>query len=116
MNRPQSTELHYEKVEMYKKSTKMELIGMLISSNLHLEAVTKQLNKPVVVRGGDSETESVPRKESQLANAKFNITPNTPTEPLPAEALAKNGSDGEMCRFARDKRCECEVDRECTLM
>jgi hypothetical protein len=41
---------HDEKVEMYKKCTKMELIGMLISSNLHIESVTKQLNKPVVMQ------------------------------------------------------------------
>lgn len=36
---------HDEKVDLYKKCTKLELIEMLISCNLHLEAVTKQLNK-----------------------------------------------------------------------
>jgi hypothetical protein len=41
---------HDEKVEMYKKCTKMELIKMLISSNLHIESVTKQLNKPVFMQ------------------------------------------------------------------
>jgi hypothetical protein len=46
---------HDEKVEMYKKCTKMQLIGMLISSNLHLESVTKQLNKPVVMKSEGSD-------------------------------------------------------------
>jgi hypothetical protein len=40
---------HDEKVEMYKKCTKLELIEMLISCNLHLEAVIKQLHKHAVV-------------------------------------------------------------------
>ncbi len=46
---------HDEKVEMYKKCTKIELIGMLISSNLQLESVTKQLNKPVVMKAEGSD-------------------------------------------------------------
>ena len=89
---------HDEKVEMYKKCTKMELIGMLISSNFHLEAVTKQLNKLSV---GGPASASVSEGE-QLGN----------------EAGAKGVSVGFWCiehdRFGNNKckrQCElCETE------
>ena len=73
---------HDEKVEMYKKCTKLELIEMLISCNLHLEAVTKQLHKPVVVWGGASETKNILRHKNDLKWDDCLDTQNTPTQTL----------------------------------
>jgi hypothetical protein len=41
-------------------------------------------HKPVIVRGGDSENQSVPLEDDSLFD-EFKRNTNTPTEPLPAE-------------------------------
>ena len=40
-----SLQTREERVEMYKKCTKLQLIEMLVECNLHLEELTKQLHK-----------------------------------------------------------------------
>lgn len=71
---------HDEKVEMYKKCTKLELIEMLISSNLNLEAVTKQLNKLSVMQGGVLSSQSVQAASGGLTTVTYAKPPSTPTE------------------------------------
>ena len=71
---------HNEKVEMYKKCTKMELIGMLISSNLHLEAVIKQLHKPVVMQGLHIESKPIPQDIAEIVEQNFDkLIDSSPT-------------------------------------
>jgi len=51
-------------------------------------------HKPVVVRGGDSETQSVQRVEPDFNGRNVMKILYTPTEPLPAAEVAQNGRDG----------------------
>ncbi len=80
------------------------------------EAQTEQSHIHNVVRGGDKVRESVQRVQEYLDWLKGDDTLNTPTEPLPAEGVAQNGSDGFWCRYIRNKRCECEANGECNLL
>jgi hypothetical protein len=54
----------------------------------------QKLNIHSVVRGGDSETESVPRVEPDFNGRNVMKIIYTPTEPLPAAEVAQNGRDG----------------------
>jgi len=56
--------------------------------------VTKHLHKLGVVRGGDSETFTVQGAEIFISGMEVKVTPCTPTEPLPVEALALTVCDG----------------------
>jgi hypothetical protein len=58
------------------------------------ELYTEQLNKHNVVRGGDKVRESVPRVEPDFNGRNVMRILYTPTEPLPAEALALTVCDG----------------------
>jgi len=100
---------HDEKVEMYKKCTKMELIGMLISCNLHLEAVTKQLNKLNVVRGGDSESQLVERTKRYFKYPDWVERRITPPEPLATEArdTVAEARDFRHCYIRTKIGCHC---------
>ena len=72
------------------KCCKANFKGDQVQQDLRAMATEfEQLQQPVVVRGGDSETRSVHRHEKDLKWDDFLDTPNTPTEPLPAEGLAK---------------------------
>jgi len=64
---------------------------LIIAKCLEIINETEQLNKPVVVRGGDSETESVSRTQNVYNSLNENKTPNTPTEPLPREGEVTEG-------------------------
>jgi hypothetical protein len=70
---------------------------------------SKQLNIPVIVRGGASETKSVHRHENDLKWDDFLDKPNTPTEPLAAEGSAKSVCGGHytaMCKY-QGGDCKC---------
>lgn len=51
-------------------------------------------HKHAIVRGGVIESQSVPLEGKALKWTNIAVTQITPTEPLPAEAVAQNGRDG----------------------
>lgn len=53
-----------------------------------------KFHKPNIVRGGDIEAQSVPLEGEALKWTNSSVTQITPTEPLPAEGQAQNGSVG----------------------
>jgi len=73
---------------------KQTFIDVMTTYKSLLEAENEQLHKPVVVRGGASETKNVHRHKNDLKWDDFLDTPNTPTEQLPAEEVAQNGRVG----------------------
>jgi hypothetical protein len=74
----------YLKMTLSKKSVE------LLEKAADIYASQSNSHKPVVVRGGASETKNVHRHKNDLKWDDFLDTPNTPTEPLPAEGSTKS--------------------------
>jgi hypothetical protein len=68
----------------------------LLQEAADMYAEQSNSHKPVVVRGGDSENQFVQHVGKYFDYKNVNTTPNTPTEPLPAEGLAKSVCGGVM--------------------
>lgn len=72
-------------------------VSDLLDEFLALQTKPNSINT-VLCGEGFKENETIPRKESELANAKFYIPQSTPNEPLGNEAHGKGVSDGHECK------------------
>jgi len=84
--------------------------GEIFNRAAEMYAETKHLHKPVVVRGGDKEKQSIPRAVDYVEFMKEQYTPNTPTEPLESEGEEKCvcGDCGVPLTLVRPGKHQCD--------
>jgi len=86
-------------VELINLGAEINIKARLTHLKRIIEDESEQLHKPVVVRGGDSESQLVERTKRYFKYPDWIERKITPPEPLPAEGVAQNGRGGKVVKF-----------------